>query len=134
MEFTVRYLQYIICTSHVLQFLVIIYSANHGPPKKVRSGSSFLFPCPLSANRITAERIATPGSLYRSPGNSSNKRRKSCVNFCSSVFRFVFFNASAWHRKLVQVFNCILSTPRPDYISQRPLLPHTHKSKALASG
>ena len=56
---------------------------------------------------------------------------------CVSVFLFFvfcFFNASAWHRKLAQqMLICILYTPRPDLISQRPLLPHTQNKKQSLS-
>ena len=51
---------------------------------------------------------------------------------CVSVFLFYvfcFFNASAWHRKVAQVFICILYTLRPDYILQIPLLPQTPDSQ-----
>ena len=60
-----------------------------------------------------------------------NKRR-------TSAFMFFCFSFSVFQRPCVaqktctsysSVF-CILLAP--DYISQRPLLPHTHKSKALA--
>ena len=47
-------------------------------------------------------------------------------------FVFCFVNASAWHRKLAQVMHLYFYTPSPDYTSQRPLLSHTHKSKAVA--
>ena len=55
---------------------------------------------------------------------------------CVSVFLFIvfcFFYASAWDRKLAKVLICIPYTPTPDYMLQRTLLPHIHKSKALAS-
>ena len=71
------------------------------------------------------------------------KRKKNAMRtfVCVSVFLFFvfyFFNASAWYRKLAQVILiiCILNTPRPDYISQRPLLfslTPTKINKALAS-
>ena len=38
-----------------------------------------------------------------------------CLRFCFSIFRFLFFYASAWHRKLAQVLICIPYTPTPDY-------------------
>ena len=68
------------------------------------------------------------------PKPDSIQSLKSCAPLSAFLFFvFCFFYASAWHIKIAQVLICILYTPRPDYISQRPLLPHTHKSKALAS-
>ena len=49
-----------------------------------------------------------------------------CVSFFL-FFVLCFFSASAWHRKAPQVFICILLG------TQRPLLTHTQKNKALAS-
>ena len=51
--------------------------------------------------------------------------------FC---FSFSVFSTPPRGTENLHSLICILYTSRPDYISQRPLLPHTHKKKqALAS-
>ena len=55
-----------------------------------------------------------------------------CHLLCVSVFRFLYFFQRL--RVAQKTSTSIhLYAPRPDYILQRPLLTHTHKSKALAS-
>ena len=67
-------------------------------------------------------------------GKGSTTRKLShahlCLRFDFFVFCFMFFQRLRVAQKTSTSIH--LFTPRPDYISQRPLLTHTHKTKALA--
>ena len=142
-----------VCVSFVLFFVSCFFGASawhRKPPQVFISCILLVAQIPLLTHTHKNKALASrhnealacipPARSWLLLRLMASRAREGCQPVRQTILFLVFLQkmgplgtflmASRKHRPHQSIH---LYTPRPDYISQRPLLTHTHKNKALAS-